>query len=121
MKYYSKDHEWVEVKGSVLYVGISNHAAEELGDITFVELPRIGTVLKAGDTLGVVESVKAASDVYAPLGGKVTAVNSAIEDNPALVNESTEDKAWFCQLEGFDAAKLDAMMTPEAYAEYLAK
>lgn len=121
MKYYSKDHEWVEVKGNVLTVGISKHAADELGDITFVELPKVGATLKAGDTLGVVESVKAASDVYAPVGGKVTAVNQTIEDNPALVNESAEDKAWFCRLEGFDEAAVTKLMTPEAYAEYLAK
>lgn len=121
MKYYSVDHEWVEAKNGVAFVGISAHAAEELGDITFVELPQVGAAFKVGDTLGVVESVKAASDVYAAVGGKVSAVNKTIEDNPALVNESPEDQAWFCQLEGVNEADLEKLMKPDAYKEYLAK
>jgi len=121
MKYFTKDHEWVEVKGGVAYVGISNHAAEELGDITFVELPREGEEYNAGDSLGVVESVKAASDVYAPVSGKVVKINSELENKPEMVNESAEDQAWFCQIELADAEELKKLMDEKAYAEYLAK
>jgi len=121
MKYYSVDHEWVEVKDGVAYLGISAHAAEELGDITFVELPKVGDEFKTGDTLGVVESVKAASDVYAAISGKIVEVNKTIEDHPEKVNESPEDEAWFCQLEGFDPDELEKLMKPDAYQDYLKK
>ncbi len=119
MKYYTKDHEWVELKGTSARVGISAHAVEELGDITFVELPQVGRDLKAGDAFGVVESVKAASDVYAPVAGKVAAVNADIENDPALVNDSPEDKAWFCELAGVDAAAVSGLMDEAAYAKFI--
>ncbi len=121
MKFYTKDHEWVEVRNGVTFVGISEHAAEELGDITFVELPREGESYKAGDSLGVVESVKAASDVYAPVSGKVIKVNSALENKPETVNESAETDGWFCQLEMENSAELEDLMNESAYAEYLKK
>lgn len=121
MKYYTVDHEWVEVKGEVAFVGISVHAAEELGDVTFVELPHAGDFYNAGDTLGVVESVKAASDVYAPISGKVIAINSALENKPETVNESAEDKAWFCQIQPENMEEIEDLMNEKAYAEYLKK
>ncbi|MDD3118417.1 MAG: glycine cleavage system protein GcvH [Victivallales bacterium] len=119
MKYYSKEHEWVEVKDGEAYVGISVHAAEELGDITFVELPHEGDSCHAGDSLGVVESVKAASDVYAPVSGKIVAVNSQLEDKPEMVNASPEEQAWFCRIAMSDASELDALMDEAAYTAYL--
>jgi len=118
-KYFTKEHEWVKIDGSTATVGISEHAAHELGDITFVELPQIGKSVKQFDTLAGIESVKAASDIYAPVSGKVSAVNGKLEDAPELVNESAEDAGWICQMEGFDAAELGALMDAAAYAEYL--
>jgi len=121
MKFYTREHEWVEIRNGVAFVGISSHAAEELGDVTFIELPGEGDVVAAGDNLGVVESVKAASDVYAPIGGKVTAINAALENKPELVNESAEDQAWFCQLEPSDVKELEKLMDEAAYSDYLKK
>ncbi|OGV38564.1 MAG: glycine cleavage system protein H [Lentisphaerae bacterium GWF2_45_14] len=119
MKYYSADHECIWLDGEVAYVGISKHAAEELGDITYVELPEIGHDLILGDTLGVVESVKAASDVYAPASGTVIAVNERLVDDPGLINVSPEDEGWICKLDNIDHDELDELMNEEAYAKYL--
>ena len=98
MKYYSEDHEWIEVKGRVAVVGISEHAAEELGDITYVELPMEGDDVIVGDAICVVESVKAAADVYAPISGTIAAVNDALEDHPELINQSPESDGWIYKL-----------------------
>lgn len=119
MKRYTEKHEWVELDGAVAVVGITEFAASELGDITYVELPPEGDAFTLGDVLSVVESVKAASDIYAPVGGVVSAVNSELESNPALVNEAAEGEGWICKLSEVDAAELDGLMDAEQYAAYL--
>ncbi len=121
MKRYSKEHEWVELDGDVATMGITGFAAAELGDITYVEVPAQGKAVKANDVLCVVESVKAASDVYSPVSGTVTEVNAALEDEPGLVNQEPEGKGWFCKIKGVAKAEFDALMTAEAYATLTAK
>ena len=117
--YFTKEHEWVKVAGNVGTIGISDHAARELGDITFVELPKIGAVVKQFGVLGSIESVKAASDIFSPLSGKVIKVNDALETAPEVVNESAEDAAWMAQIEIADEAELKNLMTQEQYNDYL--
>lgn len=119
MKYYSKAHEWIMIENNEATIGISEYAAEELGDITYVELPIEENDVTIGDTLGVIESVKAASDVYSPISGTVAEVNADLEDNPGLINESAEKEAWICKLSNIDVAELDDLMTPDDYAKYL--
>ena len=119
MKYYSEAHEWIMVEDDVATIGISEYAAEELGDITYVELPIEEDDVIIGDTLGVIESVKAASDVYSPIGGTVTEVNTELEDNPGLINESAEKEGWICKLANIDVAEIGDLMTPDAYVKYL--
>jgi len=119
MKYYTEAHEWVMVEDDEATIGISEYAAEELGDITYVELPTEDDDIIVGDALGVIESVKAASDVYSPIGGTVIEVNSDLEDNPGLINESAEKAGWICKLSNIDIVELDDLMTPDAYAKYL--
>jgi glycine cleavage system H protein len=116
---YTKDHEWVRVDGDVATIGISEHAQEQLGDVVFVELPETGRQVKAGDQAAVVESVKAASDIYSPVGGEVVERNASLEESPALVNESAEDKAWFFKVKLADAAEVEKLMTAEAYREFV--
>ncbi len=113
---YAATHEWarLEEDGTVT-VGISDHAQEALGDVVFVELPDVGATLAAGDEAGVVESVKAASDVYAPVGGTVSAVNEQLEDEPETVNSDPYNDGWFYKLEGVDPAELDNLLSAEAY------
>lgn len=118
-KFYTKEHEWVEAAGAQATVGISEHAAHELGDITYVELPKIGKSVKQFGALSAIESVKAASDIYAPVSGTVAEVNEALENEPELVNQGAESQGWICKLEGFDNAELAALMDAAAYAEYL--
>jgi glycine cleavage system H protein len=117
--YFSKEHEWVRVEGSTGKVGISDHAAHELGDVTFVELPQVGKSVKQFEILGAIESVKAASDIYAPISGKVLAVNAGLDTTPELVNESAEDGAWMAEIEISDAAELKNLMTKPQYDDYL--
>ncbi|SJZ49754.1 glycine cleavage system H protein [Trichlorobacter thiogenes] len=117
--YFTKEHEWVKVSGTSAVCGISDHAAHELGDITFVELPAVGKQVKQFDVLAAIESVKAASDIYAPVSGKVVKVNSELEDAPEKVNESAEEAAWMAELELSDAAELANLMTKAQYDEYL--
>jgi glycine cleavage system H protein len=117
--YFTKEHEWVKIDGTQATVGISEHAAHELGDITFVELPQMGKVVKQFETLAGIESVKAASDIYSPVSGKVSQVNDKLEDAPELVNESAEEAGWICKLEGVELSELGALMDVAAYAEYL--
>ena len=117
--YFTKEHEWVKVSGTSAVCGISDHAAHELGDITFVELPAVGKQVKQFDVLAAIESVKAASDIYAPVSGKVVKVNNELEDAPEKVNESAEEEAWMVELELTDAGELAALMTKEQYDEYL--
>jgi glycine cleavage system H protein len=116
---FSKDHEWVKVEGGVATVGITAYAQEQLGDVVFVELPAIGRHVKAGEEAAVVESVKAASEVYAPISGEVTEVNSALSDTPALVNEDAEGKGWFLKLKVADTKELDKLMDAAAYKTFI--
>ncbi|MBU5637490.1 glycine cleavage system protein GcvH [Geomonas sp. Red69] len=118
-KFYTKEHEWVEVAGAQATVGISEHAAHELGDITYVELPKIGKSVKQFETLAAIESVKAASDIYSPVSGKVAEVNQALDAAPELVNQGAESQGWICRVEGVNEAELGALMDAAAYAEYL--
>ena len=117
--YFTKEHEWVKVKEGIGAVGISEHAAHELGDITFVELPKIGKIVKQFEVLAAIESVKAASDIFAPLSGKVIKINEALEDAPEIVNESAEDAGWMAWIEIADEAELKNLMTQDQYNEYL--
>lgn len=121
MKYYTETHEWIDVDGSEGRIGLSAHAASELGDITFIELPEVGAVLESGDILGQVESVKTANDIYTPAGCRVTEVNAAIEDNPEIVNESPEERGWICKVADIDIADLDALRTEKTYEQYLSR
>jgi glycine cleavage system H protein len=115
---YTKDHEYISVEGGVGTVGITNHAQEKLGDITYVEAPPVGKDLKQGAQAGVVESVKAASDVYSPVTGTVVAVNPALADKPELVNEDAEGAAWFFKIKLADPAELAGLMGKDAYLAY---
>ena len=117
---YTKDHEYIRVEGVEGVVGISDHAQEQLGDVVFAEVPQIGTKLKAGDPAAVVESVKAASDVFAPVSGEVVAANSEVEKTPGLINEDALGRGWLFRLKLSDAAELDRLMDEAAYADYLA-
>ena len=116
---YTKDHEWIRLEGDVAVVGISDHAQEQLGDIVFVELPEIGKKVAKGDEAAVVESVKAASEVFAPVGGEVVAVNDALADGPAAVNEAAEGAGWILKLKPDNAADLNQLMDEEAYKAFL--
>ena len=116
--YYTKDHEWLRVEGDTATVGISNHAQEALGDIVFAEVPDSGKQLKKGDDAAVVESVKAASDVYAPASGEVIQGNGAIADDPSLINSDPEGNGWFFTLKLADTSELDGLMDEAAYKAY---
>lgn len=116
--YYSEDHEWIEVEGDVGTVGVTDFAQEQLGDVVFVETPEVGGALDQGDEAGVVESVKAASEVYSPVSGEVTEVNEELADNPGLVNEEPEDGAWFFKIKLSDPAELDDLMDAAAYKKF---
>ena len=117
---FTKDHEWVVLEGDIATIGISAHAAEQLGDVVFVETPQVGKTVKAGDSFAVVESVKAASDVYAPISGEVLEVNEAITAEPALVNSDAGDKAWFFKLKIADKGELGGLMDEAAYKAHTA-
>jgi glycine cleavage system H protein len=116
---FTKDHEWISIDGDLGTVGISDYAQHALGDVVFVELPKVGTTLAQGGEAAVVESVKAASEVYSPVSGEVTAANAAIENQPGLVNESPEDGAWFFKLKLADKGELAKLMDRGAYDAYL--
>lgn len=117
--YFTKEHEWAKVSGNLAQVGISEHAAHELGDVTFVELPAVGKQVKQGEVLAAIESVKAASDIYAPLSGKVVKVNNVLDEAPEQVNESPEQAAWMLELELSDPAEVGGLMSKEQYDAYL--
>lgn len=112
---YAKSHEWLRVAGDVATVGITDHAQHELTDVVFVELPTVGRKVKAGEACAVVESVKTASDIYAPVSGEVVEVNKTVADNPALVNTAPFADGWFFKLKLADAAEAGALLTPDAY------
>jgi len=118
--YYTKDHEWIRIEGSTATVGVSEHAQEQLGDVVYVELPEVGRAVRAGEQVAIVESVKAASEVYSPVSGKIVAANQALADNPGLVNEDAEGAAWFFKIELADPVELANLMNAEAYRKYLA-
>ena len=116
---FTKDHEWVDLVGDTATIGITAYAAEQLGDVVFVELPAAGRSVTAGEPLAVVESVKAASDVYAPLGGEVVAVNDVLTDEPETVNAEPESGGWFAKLKLSDPGAVDALMDRDAYEAFL--
>ena len=117
--YFTREHEWIRVEGDTATVGISNHAQEQLGDIVFAEVPEAGRQLNKGQEAAVVESVKAASDVYAPVSGEVTEGNQAVADDPALVNTDPEGAGWFFKLKLSDPGELSGLMDEAAYRDWL--
>jgi glycine cleavage system H protein len=117
---YTKDHEWAKVEGNVLTVGITDHAQKALGDIVFVELPAAGRALKKGEAFGVVESIKAVSDLYAPVAGKVIESHQALADDPALINRDPHGQAWMVKIQVDSASALGELMTAGDYEKYVA-
>ncbi|MCR5548725.1 MAG: glycine cleavage system protein GcvH [Bacteroidales bacterium] len=113
---YSESHEWVKVDGNVAVIGVSDFAQEEMGDITYVDVPDVDDEIKAGEDFGALESVKASSELYSPVSGRVAEVNAEVEDSPELINEDPYS-AWIIKVEMSDASELDALLSPEAYAE----
>jgi glycine cleavage system H protein len=118
-RFYTQDHEWIDVDGATATVGITNYAQEQLGDIVFAEVPAVGSTLKKGGDAAVVESVKAASDVYAPVSGLVVEGNGALEGDPALVNTDPEGAGWFFRLTLSDPSELDSLMDADAYQAFV--
>ncbi|MEP0323560.1 glycine cleavage system protein GcvH [Bauldia litoralis] len=116
---YSRDHEWIRLEGDTAVVGITTYAQEQLGDVVYVELPEVGKTLAKGAEAAVVESVKAASEVFAPVGGEVVEVNAALGDEPATVNQSPEDAGWFLKLKLSDKSELDGLMDADAYKAFV--
>ena len=117
---YTREHEWVRIEGDVGTCGITDYAQSQLGDVVFVELPAVGRSVARGGDAAVVESVKAASEVYAPVSGEVVAVNEGLPDNPALVNQSPMDEGWFMKIRFSDTGELAGLMDEAAYKAYLA-
>jgi glycine cleavage system H protein len=117
--YFTKEHEWIRVEGDTATVGISDHAQEQLGDIVFVEVPQSGRELRKGEEAAVVESVKAASDVYSPISGSVIEGNEALSDDPALVNNDPEGAGWFFKIEVKDPSELEGLMDEGAYRQWV--
>ena len=118
-RYFTDEHEWIDVEGDSATVGITDYAQEQLGDIVFVELPSVGTMLDKGGDAAVVESVKAASDVYSPITGEVTEANGNLEDEPALVNSSPEEDGWFFRMTIGDASELEGLMDDKGYKAFV--
>jgi glycine cleavage system H protein len=118
-RYFTEEHEWIDVEGDTATVGITDYAQEQLGDIVFVELPDVGAMVDKGKDAAVVESVKAASDVYAPISGEVTEANNALEEDPALVNTSPEEDGWFFKLTIGDKSEFEGLMDAKAYAAFV--
>lgn len=116
---FTEEHEWLRVEGDLVIVGITEHAAEQLGDVVFVELPEVETQVAQGDEVCVIESVKAASDILAPLDGEIVEVNSALTDDPALVNKDPLGEAWFFKMKIADLSALDAFMSEDEYKEFI--
>ncbi|NNE51161.1 MAG: glycine cleavage system protein GcvH [Sulfitobacter sp.] len=116
---FTEEHEWLREDGDEMIVGITAHAAEQLGDVVFVELPEEGTTVSKDDEVVVIESVKAASDILAPVDGEITEVNSALTDNPGMVNEDPQGEAWFFKMKISDASQLDDFMDEAAYQKFI--
>ncbi len=117
---YSEDHEWISIEGDVATIGITDHAQEQLGDVVFVELPEVGSTIAKGEDAGVIESVKAASELVAPVSGEVVETNGTLEDEPGSVNENAETTAWFIKVKLSDASELDGLMDSDAYKSFIA-
>jgi glycine cleavage system H protein len=117
--YFTREHEWLRLEGRIGTVGITAYAVEQLGDITFVELPKQGKEVRKSDVLCAIESVKAASDIYAPISGRVAEVNSALDDRPEIVNRSPEEEGWMARLEIADPAEVEGLMTRGEYDDYV--
>jgi len=118
---YTGEHEWVRVEGDVVTIGISDYAQQALGDITYVELPEVGAKLQPGEDFAVVESAKAASDIFAPVGGTVTEVNAALEESPELINQDPYGEGWLCRLTDVRAEQLEPLLSPEEYEKLIAE
>jgi len=116
-KKYSKDHEWINYKEGIATVGITNYAQESLGDIVFIELPKIGKLVKAGDSVGVIESVKAASDLFSPVSGEIIEVNNELQNSPQLLNEDPEDLGWYMKIKLNNTEELTNLMNFNQYKE----
>lgn len=117
---FSKDHEWIVVDGGIATVGITNHAQEQLGDVVYVELPKVGSTISANASVATVESVKAASEVYTPVSGEVVGVNTELSGDPALVNRAAENEGWFMKIKLSNASELDSLMDKAAYDNFVA-
>ena len=117
---YTSDHEWIRIEGNIATIGVTDYAQSQLGDVVFVELPKVGRTLKKAEAAAVVESVKAASDVYAPLSGEVLEINNELVAEPALVNSDAAGKAWFFKMKIADKSELDGLMDEAAYAKHTA-
>ena len=118
---YSKDHEWVRLDGDDVQIGITDFAQQELGDIVYVELPEAGLEVKAGETLGTIESVKAVSEIYAPVSGTVQAVNESLDDAPETVNKAPHGDGWYCTIKLSDASEMEGLMDAAGYEKLIAK
>ena len=118
---YTKEHEWARLDGDKVRVGISDYAQDQLGDIVFLELPKVGDVFKKSEVFGIVESVKAVSELYMPTGGEVIAVNSTLEDSPQLVNERPYEEGWMIDVKPTDPTEMDSLLTKQGYLEILRK
>jgi glycine cleavage system H protein len=118
---YTKDHEWTRVEGSLAWVGITDYAQSELGDIVFVELPKVGTKVEQGKSFGTIEAVKAVSDLYAPVSGEVVEVNKEVQDSPEVVNKEPYERGWMLKLKIENPAQLESLLDAEAYKKLVAK
>ena len=118
-KKYSKDHEWVEMNDEIATIGITNYSQESLGDIVFVDLPEIGKLVKNGEEVSVIESVKAASDIYSPLDGEIVEINNDLNDNASLINQDAETKGWIFKIKITDKSQLESHMNFSEYEEFL--
>lgn len=116
---YTSDHEWVKVDGGIATVGITDHAQEELSDVVFVELPNVGQAVGLGDAIAVVESVKAASDIYAPLGGEVVEINTEVESDPSIINSSPYEEGWIFKLRYDEDSDLEELLDADGYEELI--
>lgn len=116
---YTKEHEWIKLEGDIATIGITKHAAEALGTLVFVELPTIGKDVKVGDSCGVVESAKSASDVYSPVSGKIVDANSELENSPELINNAQDGETWICKVKINNASELDGYMSKTEYDVFL--
>ena len=119
-KKYTKEHEWIEIKDDIAVIGITNHAQESLGDIVFVELPKIGINVNSGNEISVIESVKAASDIYSPIDGEVVEVNNNLTDDASIINKDAEKDGWIFKLKVKDSTQINSLMTLDEYNNFLA-